>query len=72
MYSTGNYVWSLAMEHNNARKNNVCMHDWITLLCSRKLTEHCKSAIMEKKMLFKKTPKHSQKLKISYDFCVYP
>ena len=24
------------------------MCDWITLLCSKKLTEHCKSAIMEK------------------------
>ena len=24
------------------------MYDWVTLLCSRKLTEHCKSAIMEK------------------------
>ena len=24
------------------------MCDWVTLLCSRKLTEHCKSATMEK------------------------
>ena len=31
------------------------MCDWVTLLCSRKLTEHCKSAIMEKtKMIIKK------------------
>jgi len=26
----------------------TCMCDWVTLLCSRKLTEHCKLAIMEK------------------------
>ena len=24
------------------------MCDWVTLLCSRKLTEHCKSTIREK------------------------
>ena len=31
------------------------MCDWVTLLCSRKLTEHCKSAIMEKiKIIIKK------------------
>ena len=27
----------------------VCMCDWVTLLSSRKLTEHCKQAIMGKK-----------------------
>ena len=26
----------------------ICMRDWITLLYSRKLTEHCKPAMMEK------------------------
>ena len=26
----------------------ICMCDWVTLLYSRKLTEHCKPAIMEK------------------------
>ena len=26
----------------------TCVCDWVTLLCSRKLTEHCKPAIMEK------------------------
>ena len=26
----------------------TCMCDWVTLLYSRKLTEHCKPAIMEK------------------------
>ena len=31
------------------------MSDWVTLLCSRKLPEHCKSAIMEKiKIMIKK------------------
>jgi len=25
----------------------MCMCDWVTLLCIRKLIEHCKSAIME-------------------------
>ena len=30
------------------------MCDWITLLCSRKLTEHCKSAIMKKIKIIKK------------------
>ena len=33
----------------------TCMCDWVTLLCSRKLTEHCKSAMMEKvKIIIKK------------------
>ena len=37
------------MEHDNVRKNvYTCMCDWVTLLCSGKLTEHCKSVIMEK------------------------
>ena len=35
------------------------MCDWVTLLCSRKLTEHCKSAIMEKiKNIIKNIRKH--------------
>ena len=45
--STGNYVWSLMMEHDNVRKKNVYMYVYI-MLYSRKLTEHCKPAIMEK------------------------
>ena len=33
----------------------TCMCDWVTLLYSRKLTEHCKPAIMEKiKIIIKK------------------
>ena len=47
--STGNYVQSLMMEHDNVRKRMyTCMCDWVTLLYRRKLTEHCKPAIIEK------------------------
>ena len=36
----------------------ICMCDWVTLLYSRKLTEHCKPAIMEKiKIIIKKITK---------------
>ena len=35
----------------------ACMCDWVTLLYSRKMTEHCKQAIMKKiKIIRKKTP----------------
>ena len=48
--STGNYVWSLMMEHDHVRKRMyTSMCNWVTLLYSRKLTEHCKLAIMENK-----------------------
>ena len=30
------------------KKNVYCMCDWVTVLYSRKLREHCKPAIMEK------------------------
>ena len=30
------------------------MYDWVTLLCSRKLTEHCKSIIISKKFFKRK------------------
>jgi len=47
--STENYVWSLMTEHDNVRKRMyTCMCDWVSMLYSRKLTEHCKPAIMEK------------------------
>ena len=36
----------------------TCMCDCVTLLCSEKLTEHCKSAIMEKIKIIKKKPQH--------------
>ena len=45
----GNYVQSHTMEPDNVRKKNVyIMCNWVIMLCSRKLTEHCKPAIMEK------------------------
>ena len=32
----------------------MCVCDWVTLLYSRKLTEHCKPTVMEKiKIIFK-------------------
>ena len=48
--SSGNYAWSLMMEYDNVRKKRMytCMCNWVTMLNSRKLTEHCKPAIMEK------------------------
>ena len=49
LYTTGNYVQSLVMEYDSVRKRTyICMCDWVTLLYSRKLTGHCKPAIMEK------------------------
>jgi len=32
----------------------ICMCDWVILLYSRKLTEHCKPAMMEKNEIIKK------------------
>ena len=46
--STGNYIWSLKMEHDNVRKRMyICVCDWVTMLYRRKQT-HCKPAMMEK------------------------
>ena len=43
------------MEENMRKRMYVYICDWVTLLYSRKLTEHCKPAIMEKiKIIFKK------------------
>ena len=43
----------------------MCMCDWVTLLYSRKLTEYCKPAIMEKiKIIIKKLIK--TKIKKNY------
>ena len=48
------------MEHNNVRKKNVYMCNWVTLLYSRKLTEQRKPAIMEKiKIIINKKKKYS-------------
>ena len=38
------------------------MCDWVTLLYSRKLTEHCKPTIMEKIKIQKKKKKDGHKL----------
>ena len=47
--STGNYVWSLMMEHDNVRKKSVYICALLGhYLYSRKLTEPCKQTIMEK------------------------
>ena len=47
------------MEHDNVRKRmRTCMYDGVTLLYIRKLTEHCKPAIVEKiKIIIKKENK---------------
>jgi len=39
--------WSM-MEDNVRKRMYICMWDWVTLLYSRKLTEHRKPSIMEK------------------------
>ena len=36
------------MENNVRKRMYICMCDWVTLLYSRKLTEYCKPAILEK------------------------
>ena len=36
----------------------ICMCDWVTLLYSRKLTDHCKPVIMEKIKIIKKSLSH--------------
>ena len=39
--------WSM-MKNNVRKRMYICMYDWVTLPYSGKLTEHCKSTIMEK------------------------
>ena len=48
LYNTGDYIKSLVMENNVRKRMYTCMCNWATLLYSRKFTEHCKPAIMEK------------------------
>ena len=43
----------------------TCMCDWVTLLSSRKLTEHCKPAMMEKKLLKNKTKRENLKKQLA-------
>ena len=50
-------VHSLMMGHDVGyyeKKNVYIMCDWVTLLCSRELTEHYKATIMEKIKIIKK------------------
>ena len=42
---SGHLRWNTIMRE---KRMYICMCDWVTLLGSRKLTENCKSAIMEK------------------------
>jgi len=62
LYSTGtmhsHLGWSL-MEENVRKRMCICMSDWVTLLYSRKLTEHCKPAIMKKIKIVKKKKRSS-------------
>ena len=42
------HLWWSRMEDNVRKRMYLCMCDWVILLYSRKLTEHCKPATMEK------------------------
>ena len=42
------------MEDNVRKRMYICMCDWVTLLYSRKLTEHGKPTIIEKIKIIKK------------------
>ena len=56
--STGNYVWSLTTEHDMWEKRMYTgMCNWITLLNSRKLTEHYNPTIVKKKIIIYKKKK---------------
>ena len=43
--------WSMIM---GEKRIYTCMCNWVTMLYSRKLTEHCKLAIMKKNYIYKK------------------
>jgi len=47
------------MEDNVRKRMYTGMCDWVTLLYSRKLTEHCKPAIIEKVKIILKNVKAS-------------
>ena len=59
---SGHLWWGMIMWE---KRMYTCMCDWVTSLCGRKLTEHCKSAIMEqiKKSLLKKLSQSGRKKK---------
>ena len=42
------YLGWIMMEDNVRKRVYICMCDWVSLLYCRKLTEHCKLAVMEK------------------------
>ena len=42
------------MEDNMRKRMNIYVCDWVTLLYSRKLKEHCKPTIIEKIKIIKK------------------
>ena len=42
---SGHLCWSMIM---GEKRMYTCMYNWVTMLYRRKLTEHCKQAIMEK------------------------
>ena len=51
------------MEHDNVRKRTyICMCDWVSLLYSRKLADHCKPAIMEKIKIIQKNILYRRKI----------
>ena len=50
MGSPSTHLWWSMMEDNERKRIYICMYDWVTLLYSRKLTEHSKPTIMEKKI----------------------
>ena len=59
--------WSMIMWEKGM---HVCMCDWVTLPCSSKLTEHCKPAIMEKKIkIIKKKKKRKPEGKAFWKSC---
>ena len=47
------HLWWNMMEHNVRKRMCTYVCDWVTMLYSRKLTEHCKPAIMEKTEIIK-------------------
>ena len=48
------------MEDNVKKRIYICTCDWVSLLYSRKLIEHCKPTIMEKvKIIFKNSKEQS-------------
>ena len=48
------------MEDNMIKIMFICMCDWVILLYSRKVTEHCKPTISEKIKIIKKKKKRKR------------